>query len=135
VTLYLIDAPEQKRSIGELQADADEAQMADSAYRKELGYWVGTGALGSSWLMARIGQAVVSHFDLGDREGRKNSKLIERAPVIALLATHADTPTARVKTGQVFDDSHFSRVLKHRRPSNESDLGTARNANKTRCWG
>jgi len=103
VTLYLIDAPEQKRSIGELQADADEAQMADSAYRKELGYWVGTGALGSSWLMARIGQAVVSHFDLGDREGRKNSKLIERAPVIALLATHADTPTARVKTGQVFE--------------------------------
>jgi nitroreductase len=103
VTLYLIDDPEQKRSIGELQADADEAQMADPAYRKELGYWVGTGALGSSWLMARIGQAVVSHFDLGDREGRKNSKLIERAPVIALLATQGDTCTARVKTGQVFE--------------------------------
>jgi hypothetical protein len=103
VTLYLIDDPEQKSSIGDLQADADEAQMADPAYRKELGYWVGTGALGSSWLMARIGQAVVSHFDLGAREGRKNSKLIERAPVVALLATHADTPTARVKTGQVFE--------------------------------
>ena len=103
VTLYLIEEPEQKRSIGELQAEADEAQMADPAYRKELGYWIGTGALGSSWLVARIGQAVISHFDLGEREGRKNSKLIERAPVIALLATHADTPTARVKTGQVFE--------------------------------
>lgn len=53
--------------------------------------------------MARIGQAVVSHFDLGEREGRKNSKLIERAPVIALLATQGDTCTARVKTGQVFE--------------------------------
>ncbi|RLM53447.1 nitroreductase [Halobellus sp. Atlit-31R] len=103
VTLYLIDDPDEKRSIGELQAEADEAQMADPAYRKELGYWVGTGALGSSWLMARIGQAVVSHFDLGEREGRKNSKLIERAPAIALLTTHDDTPTARVKTGQVFE--------------------------------
>ncbi|SEP03871.1 Nitroreductase family protein [Halogranum amylolyticum] len=103
VTLYLINESEQKRSIGELQADADEAQMADPAYRKELGYWVGMGALGSSWLMARIGQAVVTHFDLGEREGQNNSKLIERAPVIAVLATHADTPTARVKAGQVFE--------------------------------
>lgn len=77
--------------------------MADPAYWKELGYWVGTGALGSSWLMARIGQAVVSHFNFGDREGRKNSKLIEHAPLIVVLATHADTPTARVKTGQIFE--------------------------------
>ncbi|MBX0297564.1 Acg family FMN-binding oxidoreductase [Haloarcula nitratireducens] len=103
VTLYLIYEPEQKRSIGELQADADEAQMDDPAYRKELGYWVGIGALGSSWLMARIGQAFVSHFDFGEREGRKNSKLIEHAPVIALLATQGDTPAVRVKTGQVFE--------------------------------
>ncbi|MFC5136196.1 MULTISPECIES: Acg family FMN-binding oxidoreductase [Haloferacaceae] len=103
VTLSLIDDPEQKRSIGELQAEADEAQMADPTYRQELGYWVGTGALGSSWLMARLGQAVVSHFDLGEREGRKNSKLIECAPVVALLATQEDTATAQVKTGQVFE--------------------------------
>jgi hypothetical protein len=103
VTLSLIDEPERKRSIGELQADADEAQMGDPKYRKELGYWVGTGALGSSWLVARIGQAVVSHFDLGDREGRKNSKLVERAPVVAVLATDEDTATAQVKTGQVFE--------------------------------
>jgi hypothetical protein len=35
--------------------------MDDPEYRKELGHWIGLGALGSSWLIARIGRAVAVH--------------------------------------------------------------------------
>ena len=103
VTLHLVDNPETKGAISELQAEADRLQMHDPEYRTELGHWIGNGALGSSWLMARIGQAVVTHLDLGDREAAKNSKLIQSAPVVAVLTTEADDPIAQVRTGQAFE--------------------------------
>lgn len=103
VTLHLIDDPERKGALSELQAEADRLLMEDPAYRRELGHWIGLGALGNSWLMARIGQAVVTHLDLGDREAAKNSALIDSAPVVAVLTTDADDPRAQVRTGQVFE--------------------------------
>ena len=102
VSFELIDDPERKGLIAELQAEADLLQMNNSDYRKELGHWIGIGALGDSWLKARIGQAVVTHLDIGDREGKKNSKLIQSAPVVGVLNTGSDDPSIRVKTGQVF---------------------------------
>ena len=102
VTLHLVEGGT-KRAVGELQAEADRLQMADAAYRRELGRWIGLGALGHSWLVARVGQAVVSHLDLGDREAAKNSRLIESAPVVAVLTTDTDDPSARVETGRAFE--------------------------------
>lgn len=103
ITFELVDDSEQEGSISELQAEADRLQMDDPDYRKELGYWIGMGALGDSWLKARIGQAVVSHLNVGDREAKRNSKLIQSAPVVGVLTTESDAPSARVKTGQVFE--------------------------------
>ncbi|WP_123534150.1 Acg family FMN-binding oxidoreductase [Halosimplex salinum] len=103
VTLVMVDEPERKASIAELQAEADRLQMDDSEYRRELGYWIGIGALGDSWLKARIGQAVVSHLDIGDSEAKKNSKLIQSAPAVGLLVTDSDDPSARIRAGQVFE--------------------------------
>jgi nitroreductase len=102
VALHLVEDPE-KAAVSELQAEADRLQMDDPEYRRELGHWIGNGALGSSWLAARIGQAVVTHLDIGDREAAKNSKLVQSAPVVAVLTTGADTPAARVRTGQAFE--------------------------------
>ncbi|WP_265109712.1 Acg family FMN-binding oxidoreductase [Halosolutus halophilus] len=103
VTLELIDDSERKGSIAALQAEADRLQMDHPDYREELGYWMGIGALGDSWLKARIGQAVVTHLDIGDREAKKNSKLIQSTPVVGVLTTNSDDPSARVKTGRVFE--------------------------------
>jgi nitroreductase len=103
VTLQVVDDPDTKAGIAQLQAEADRLQMDDPEYRKELGHWIGLGALGSSWLAARVGQAVVTHLDIGDREAAKNSKLINSAPVVAVLTTPADDPPARVRTGQTFE--------------------------------
>lgn len=89
-------------SIAALQADADRRQLSDPAYRTELGYWIGTGALGDSWLKSRIGQAVVSHLNIGGREARKNSKLVRSAPIICVLTADSDAPTARVEAGRSF---------------------------------
>lgn len=102
VTLHLVEG-EAKRAVGELQAAADRLQMADDDYRKELGHWIGLGALGQSWLVARVGAAVVTHLDLGDREAAKNSTLIESAPVLGVLTTDTDDPTARVEAGRAFE--------------------------------
>lgn len=103
VTLEVIDDPERMGSIAELQAEADRLQMDDPDYRSELGHWIGIGALGDSWLKARIGQAVVTHLDIGGSEAKKNSKLIRSAPAVGVLATASDAPSARVKTGRVFE--------------------------------
>jgi len=103
VTLHLVDDSETNGAISELQAEADRLQMDDPEYRAELGHWIGNGALGSSWLAARIGQAVVTHLDIGDREAKQNSKLIRSAPVVGVLTTETDDPVTRVKTGQAFE--------------------------------
>ncbi len=103
VTFELVDDSERKGSVAELQAQADRLQMDDPEYRKELGYWIGAGALGDSWLKARIGQVVVTYLDIGDREAKRNSKLIQSAPVVGVLTTESDAPSARFETGQVFE--------------------------------
>jgi len=103
VELLKVMGGEEMEKITELQTRADEKQFDDPAYRKELGRWIGSGALGANWLMARVGQLAVTHLDLGESEGEKNSKLLKSAPVIAFVATSTDDREARVKAGQAFE--------------------------------
>lgn len=103
VSLTLIEASDRKESVAELQAEADERQMENADYRAELGHWVGIGALGDSWLKARLSQAVVTYLDIGDREARKNSRLIQSAPAVGVLTTPSDDPSARVEAGRTFE--------------------------------
>jgi len=102
VDLYLLD-PGARDDLAALQAEADRRLMDDPDYRRELGHWVGIGALGSSWLAARIGQVVLTHLDLGDREAAKSSKLLDSTPLVAVLATDGDDPVERVRAGQAFE--------------------------------
>jgi nitroreductase len=103
VELLKITDEDEKEKITELQTRADEKQFDDPDYRKELGRWIGSGALGANWLMARVGQLAVTHLDLGEPEGKKNSKLLKSAPMIAFVATSTDDREARVKAGQAFE--------------------------------
>lgn len=101
VDVFFVDG-EAKTAIASLQTRADEQQFDDPEYRKELGYWIGTGALGSGWLKARIGQLAVSYLDLGPSEGKKNSQLIESAPVLGVVSTPSNDRESQVKAGQAF---------------------------------
>ena len=103
VDLVLVtDAPTKDR-IADLQSDADERLLADPAYRRELARWIGNGALGASWVGARIGRLIVTHLDLGRREGARDARRIRGAPAVAVLATPDDTVESRVRTGQAFE--------------------------------
>ncbi|MFC7098715.1 Acg family FMN-binding oxidoreductase [Halobaculum marinum] len=102
VAVRIVREERPKRSLAELQANADRAQMTSPAYRRELGRWIGMGALGDSWLAARIGRAAVTQLNLGGREARRNSALIESAPVVAVLSTGDDERPTQVATGRAF---------------------------------
>lgn len=103
VGLAFVDDPERRRAIAGLQARADERQFENRAYRAELVEWVGRGALGGNWLAARIGEAAVRHLDLGDREGRKDSRLVESAPLLVLVTGARDDRRTRLDAGRTFE--------------------------------
>lgn len=92
-----------KVAVGELVTRADRRQFEDPDYRRELGEWIGNGALATSWLKAKLGQLAVTHLDLGDRQAGTDSVLVESAPAVVVLGSGADTPTAQVRTGQTFE--------------------------------
>ncbi|WP_284014114.1 Acg family FMN-binding oxidoreductase [Halobaculum litoreum] len=102
VSLRLVREERPKRAIAELQAAADRAQMGSEAYRRELGRWIGNGALGDSWPFARVGRAAVTHLNVGGREARRNAALIESAPAVAVLSTADDDRGSRVAAGRAF---------------------------------
>ncbi|WP_440989323.1 Acg family FMN-binding oxidoreductase [Haloarchaeobius baliensis] len=101
--LELVTDPARRAEIATLQTRADERQFDDPAYRTELGHWIGTGALGASWLTARVGQLAVSHLDIGEREGRKNSKLVTSAPVVAVLTVATVDEPSLLAAGRLFE--------------------------------
>lgn len=102
VTLTFV-ADDRRADIADLQETADRRQMDDPDYWRELGRWVGTGAFGDAWLAARNGQVAVTYLDLGEREGARNARHVEAAPVVAVLSTAGDGVAARVRTAQVFE--------------------------------
>lgn len=101
--LYLVTDSALREELAALQTRADERQFDDPAYREELAYWIGRGALGANWLTARIGRLAVRHLDMGEREGRKNSKLLTSAPVVIVLTAESDDQETCLRTGRVFE--------------------------------
>jgi hypothetical protein len=91
-----------KARVGELVTRADRRQFADPDYRRELGEWIGNGALEPSWLKAKVGQLAVTHLNLGERQASKDSVLVESAPAVVVVGSIHDTPSARVRVGQTF---------------------------------
>lgn len=103
VGLELVTDASRRERIAALQTRADERQFDDPSYRAELGRWIGDGSLGAGWLAARVGQLAVRHLDIGAREGKKNSKLVTSAPVVAVLTADGDGVETRLRVGQAFE--------------------------------
>lgn len=102
VTLALVTDADRRAAVAALQARADERQFANPDYRAELAEWVGRGALGANWLAARIGEAAVRHLDLGGRTGRKDSRLVESAPLLGVVTGRTDDRRTRLDAGRTF---------------------------------
>jgi len=92
-----------KQAVDDLNLQADVREFADPEFRKELGHWIGQGVFGTSWLLSQIGRLAVSSLNLGKARARKDSELVESAPVLALVSARTDERRHQVKSGQALE--------------------------------
>jgi len=109
----------ERRTIADLIAEGDRAQMADKRFRRELAAWVhpnrsrstrgmrGYG-FGFGDLMSHAGPLVIRTFDIGKGQAAKDHELAERSPLLAVLGTEHDSPPAWLAAGQA-----MQRILLH----------------------
>ncbi|UPV76385.1 nitroreductase family protein (plasmid) [Halorussus limi] len=103
VSLQLVADPETLESIADLTARANRRLYADYAYRRELGRWVGRGAFGDLWPVAKVGKVAVTYLNLGRQRARKDGRAIREAPVVAFLRTDGDDRRSRIRAGQAYE--------------------------------
>lgn len=94
---------ELRRRIDELITRADAIQLTDGSYTKELATWIGRGAFGTPWLMAKIAQLAVTYLNISKGQTKKDSEMILSAPALVALATAADDRKSQVISGQIFE--------------------------------
>lgn len=101
--LFLTSDPAGKRRVDTLMMEADARQFADPAWRNELGYWLGAGAFGQPWLLAKLGQFAVTYLNVGKAAAKKDSDVLLSAPVLGVLASQTDDRTCQLKAGRAFE--------------------------------
>jgi len=101
VALHYLGAGE-RGALEDLLARAEAKLLADPAYRAELGAWIGEGALGTSWLLSKLGQFAFSQLPAAERYARSESARLAAAPHIGLLSTPGDTSVDQVRAGQAY---------------------------------
>ena len=99
----LTDDAALRARVVELNLHADEMEFADPAFRKELGHWVGQGAFGTSPLLSRLEELVISRLNLGRAIGRRNAVVLSSAPLVGLISARRDDRTSQVRTGQALE--------------------------------
>jgi len=110
--LWLTDDESIRASVYKMMARANAMQFVDREWREELAECIGEGAFGTPWLMSKIGQLAVTHLDLSDATTAKDRERMDSAPVLAALATDADTPKAQVQAGQALERIWLAATLR-----------------------
>jgi hypothetical protein len=91
-----------KQKVDELVVRADAFEFADPAFREELGYWIGQGVFGTSWLMSKIGKLAVTHINMGSSTAKKDSAVLMSSPVLGLISSKDTSRETQIKVGQVY---------------------------------
>jgi len=94
---------ELRRQIDEFITRADAIQLTDKAYTKELGYWIGKGAFGTPWPMAKIAQLALTYLDISKGQTKKDSEMLLSAPALVALTSATDDRKSQVMAGQIFE--------------------------------
>jgi len=103
VWLFITADAALKRRVDELIIRGDALLFANPAWREELGYWMGQGVFGASWLMSKMTQLAVTYVNLGQGVAKKDSELLMSAPALALLASEKDDRPSQIRAGQIFE--------------------------------
>ncbi len=109
--LYVLDAEADRNALADLIAEGDRVQGADRRFRRELASWVHPNrsrsrdgipgyAQGMGDLASYVGPLVVRTFDWGKGIAARDRQLAEGSPLLAVLATEADTPRAWLAAGE-----------------------------------
>lgn len=101
--LHLLFDDAVKREVHDMVVEADARQFADPRWREELGYWIGQGAFGAPWLMAKMGQLAVTYVNLGRSTARRDALVLMSAPAFGLITAEHDTVGSRIRVGQLFE--------------------------------
>jgi nitroreductase len=101
--LHLTSDAKLREQVQDLVVRGDAIQFADPAFREELGYWIGQGVFGSSWLLSHLEQLAVSYINIGKLTALRDTTMLMSAPVIGLLSSNQNDGETQVKTGQVFE--------------------------------
>ncbi len=102
VDLLLTADLETKHRIDDLVVRGDAIQFARPAYREELGFWIGRGVFGSSWLMAKLGKLAVTHLNMGAKQGKKDSAVLMSSPVVGVISSRTMDRSMQIRAGQVY---------------------------------
>ena len=99
----LYSEAELRQRIDDLITRADAIQLTDDAYKRELAEWIGRGAFGSPWLMAKIGQLAVTYLNISKGQTKKDSEMLLSAPALVALVSRFDDRKSQVVAGQIFE--------------------------------
>ena len=94
---------ELRQLIDDLITRADAIQLTDEAYKRELAEWIGRGAFGNPWLMAKIGQLAVTYLNISKGQTKKDSEMLLSAPALVALVSRSDDRESQLKAGQIFE--------------------------------
>jgi hypothetical protein len=109
--LNIIRGEEIRNTVADLIAAGDRIQGADQRFRRELAAWLHPNrsrsrdglpgyAFGYGELMSYLGPLVIRTFDFGKGQAARNRKLAQGSPVLAVMGTETDSPSAWLAAGR-----------------------------------
>jgi hypothetical protein len=109
--LYALHESEERFSAIELMEEADHLQWSDRHFRRELAAWSHANrsrsfdgmpgyASGVDDLRSYLTPLLMQRFDLSDSTAERDARLAASSPLLAVLGTQHDSPTAWLKAGQ-----------------------------------
>ncbi len=103
-TLITLDTADRRLAATALVAEGDAVLWANPSWRRELAAWMHPRRRGDGLalpaLAVPVAQMVVRSFDMGHGVAAKDRQLADESPVLAVLATDADTPRDWLAAGQ-----------------------------------
>ncbi|MBS3765383.1 nitroreductase [Candidatus Bipolaricaulota bacterium] len=103
IQLHLTEDPSIKQKVDNLMVRGDAIQFADPEWREELGYWMGQGVFGTSWLTSKMSQLAVTYLNMGKSTAKKDSELLLSAPILGVISSRSDERESRIKAGRTFE--------------------------------
>ena len=94
---------ETKGKANDLLKQAYAIQLSNVAFRKELGYWLGQGLFGNSWIKSKITDMITTNKNVGKNRAKKFSELLMSASVFGIISSEKNDRMAQVKAGQILE--------------------------------